>query len=296
MSKNTQLTNYYIKQLGKTPTNILTKPPAPVKRVFPLNIRKLTNEELSRLNLNSKLNLPLNLQYNQFKQFNLTNKIKPIIDLRSRFPPIYDQGSLASCTANALCGLIGYLYKNLLGSRLFLYYNERLLQNNVKFDDGAYLSDGIITLQQNGICPEIFWTYNNNYAKKPPLFCYTMALRHKIYNVYNLTNSLHMMKQYLANGYPFVLGICIYDSFVSNIVAANGFVPMPNTTTENFLGGHAVVCVGYNDTITNNGTTGFWIMRNSWGTSWGDNGYFYMPYAYLLDDSLCSDIWTITRM
>ena len=301
MSKNnnTQLINLYSQQLNKTNhklSPIISKTESIINnRVFPLIIRKLSSEELSKRNLNCKLSLKLSLQSNQFKQFNLTNKLKPVIDFRNNFPQIYDQGALASCTANALCGLIGYTYKYLLGSRLFLYYNERLLENNVKFDDGAYLSDGILTLQQNGICPEIFWKYNNNFAKQPPMSCYNIALKHKIYNVYNIPNSLQIMKQYLSNGYPFVLGICIYESFVSNSVAINGIVSMPNTTTEAFLGGHAVVCVGYNDRMTSNGITGFWIMRNSWGTSWGDNGHFYLPYAYLIDINLCSDIWTITK-
>jgi C1A family cysteine protease len=255
-----------------------------------LNIQKLSNDELTRLNLDQKLSLKLNTKPNKYKQINLTNRIKYKIDLRNQFPPVCDQGALASCTANAFCGLIGYIYNNYIGSRLFLYYNERLLRNNVKFDDGAYLSDGIISLRQNGICPESLWTYNNNFAKRPSMYCYDIALRYKIYKAYNLTNSLYMMKQYLSNGYPFVLGIGLYESFMSKNVALNGIVPMPNTITETYIGGHAVACVGYNN------TTGYWIMRNSWGTSWGDNGYFYLPYAYLLDINLCSDIWTITKI
>ncbi len=293
MSRNSQLINLYVQRLKNQQnylpiiyrSKIITD-----KRAFPLNIRKLSNDELTKLNLDKLLSLKPNIKPNKYKQFNLTNRIKNKIDLRDRFPPICDQGELASCTANALCGLMAYTYNYFIGSRLFLYYNERLLINNVKFDDGAYLSDGIITLKQNGICPESLWTYNNHFSKRPPTYCYDIALRHKIYKVYNLTNSLQMMKQYLSNGYPFVLGIGLYKSFMSKNVAFNGIVPMPNTITETFMGGHAVVCVGYNN------TTGYWIMRNSWGTSWGDNGYFYLPYAYLLDINLCSDIWTFTKL
>jgi C1A family cysteine protease len=293
VNQNKKLINYYFeKNSTKTKKPVLNTQ----NRVFPLIIRKLSEEELNRLNLNNKLNLSKNLKLNIPFYLNSNNRLKSIIDYRNRFPPIYDQGQLASCTANALCALIAYVHKGLFGSRLFLYYNERVLDNSVKFDNGAYLSDGIITLQQNGICLETFWPYTNNFSKKPSQICYTLALRNKIYNVYNIINTLPIMKLFLTNGYPFVLGIAIYESFVTASVAANGIVPMPNIEKETFLGGHAIVCIGYNDNMTYNGTTGYWIMRNSWGISWGDKGYFYLPYAYLTNDNLSSDLWTIGKM
>jgi len=98
------------------------------------------------------------------------------------------------------------------------------------------------------------------------------------------------MKTSLNSGAPFVVGIAVYASFESANVAATGYVPMPDVNNEQFLGGHAIVCVGYNDAKQ------VWIMRNSWGNSWGANGYFYLPYAYLLDSNLSSDLWNITKM
>jgi C1A family cysteine protease len=299
MNKNNQLINYYQIKYSSKSKKTVNNSPFVNDKVFPLIIRKLTEEERVQLDLNTKLNLPqklkINLPYNL--RFNLKiNKLKTIVDLRSRFPPIYDQGQIGSCTANALCGLIGYVHPGLFGSRLFLYYNERVLDNSVKYDCGAYLSDGIITLKQNGICLETLWPYTNHFSKKPSIICYIMALYSKIYNVYNISNTLESMKLFLTNGYPFVVGIVIYESFVTNMVATTGIVPMPNTNTEKFYGGHAIVCVGYNDTMTSNGTTGFWIMRNSWGKMWGDKGYFYLPYAYLTDDNLSSDLWTIGKI
>jgi hypothetical protein len=98
------------------------------------------------------------------------------------------------------------------------------------------------------------------------------------------------MKNSLASGYAFVVGISIYDSFESQKVAKTGVVPMPNFKTENCLGGHAVLVVGYSDKEQH------WIVRNSWGSTWGDKGYFYLPYIYLLDAKLSSDLWNITRI
>jgi C1A family cysteine protease len=93
----------------------------------------------------------------------------------------------------------------------------------------------------------------------------------------------------LISNEPFVVGILIFSSFETLIVAKTGYVPMPKYN-DTVLGGHAVVCVGYDDIKK------VWIMRNSWGTSWGDKGYFYLPYAYLTNDNLSSDLWTIGKM
>jgi len=210
-------------------------------------------------------------------------------------PPVFDQGDLGSCTANALCGVIGHdINQNgqyFIGSRLFLYYNERRMEHDIPDDAGADLSDGVIVLEKYGICPETEWQYDiTKFANAPPANCYRDALVHKALTVKNIQQDAFSMKQSLMNNAPFVVGISVYDSFESDAVAASGNVPMPNVTTEKCLGGHAIVCVGYDDTKQ------VWIMRNSWGNGWGDKGYFYLPYMYLLDSSLSSDLWNITRM
>jgi C1A family cysteine protease len=162
------------------------------------------------------------------------------------------------------------------------------MENNISEDSGATLTDGIRSLQTNGICQEIDWPYDiNKYSEQPPLNCYIEALKHKALQVRNITNDLTIMKTALASGYPFVVGIYIFESFESNDVASTGLVPMPDLSNEQCLGGHAVVCCGYDDPKKQ------WIMRNSWGESWGDKGYFYLPYTYLLDSSLSSDLWNI---
>jgi len=182
----------------------------------------------------------------------------------------------------------------MIGSRLFLYYNERDTDVNTTIDtdtdNGAYLSDGIISLQKHGICQELDWPYIiEKFDDKPNDDCYKYASKHTVTQVENINNDIFQMKNNLANGNPFVVGIAVYSSFESVKVAKTGMVPMP-TVKDTLLGGHAIVCVGYDDSKQ------VWIMRNSWGTSWGDKGYFYLPYLYLLDSSLSSDLWCIKKM
>jgi C1A family cysteine protease len=241
-----------------------------------------------------KVNHPYNLIVDRIHHTKLDilelpklKNLPKVVDLRHKFQVVYDQGELGSCTANALCGLMGYDDTTLYGSRLFVYYNERKLENDISQDAGASLSDGVKTLQKYGVCQETEWPYDiTKFATAPPQQCYTDALQHKALRVKNIHNDVTSMKTALAQGYPFVVGIVVYQSFESNTVVQTGMVPMPSSHDQE-LGGHAVVCVGYDDERK------LWIMRNSWGTEWGDAGYFYLPYLYLLDSSLASDLWNI---
>jgi len=245
----------------------------PINRVYNVSITRLPREQLNIKYITVKPTIPIG------------------IDLRSKFPPVFDQGNLGSCTANALCGIVAYDNPKLIGSRLFLYYNERKLENDIPDDSGALLSDGVKCLLTYGICSEKEWSYNiSKFAVKPPQSCYNNALKHKAITVEHINNNLTCMKNALVAKCPFVVAILVYESFETITVTRTGIVPMPNTVTEKLLGGHAIVCVGYDDTKQ------YWIMRNSWGSSWGDNGYFYLPYAYLLDSKLTSDLWTICKI
>ena len=211
-------------------------------------------------------------------------------DLRQKLPACYDQGALGSCTANALVAAFQNLRAEFYGSRLFLYYNERLLEGSIPYDAGATLYDGVASLIKHGVCSESDWPYIiSKFAVQPPSQCYTNALLNRVITAANVPQNLYSMKASINAGYPFVIGFAVFASFESPQVSATGMVPMPSLS-ERFLGGHAVLVVGYND------ATQRWIVRNSWGTGWGDRGYFYVPYAYFLNPILSSDIWNISSV
>lgn len=220
-------------------------------------------------------------------------KLPASMDLRSQCPPVYDQGQLGSCTGNALAGAYEFdrikeKKKDFMPSRLFIYYNERVIEHSVSSDAGAQIRDGIKTLNKQGVCPEKEWPYDiSKFADKPPAKCYTDAKKNEIQSYQRLDNTnLTALKSCISEGYPFVFGFTVYESFMSAAVAKNGKMPMPKTG-EKVVGGHAVMAVGYND------AKGVVIVRNSWATTWGDKGYFYMPYAYITSNNLCDDFWTI---
>lgn len=198
---------------------------------------------------------------------------------------------MGSCTANALVGILEYLEKIheipfIDLSRLFVYYNERVIGNSVNEDSGAMLRDGIKTLVRQGVCPEKSWPYRiARFAVKPPASCYREALNYQVLS-YQRILSLNEMRACLAEGFPFVFGFSVYESFESEQVARTGIMPMPEFN-ERLLGGHAVMAVGYCDSKKR------FIVRNSWGTGWGIRGYFTMPYAYLANRYLSDDFWTV---
>ena len=219
--------------------------------------------------------------------------LPPVVDLRANCSPVEDQGQFGSCTANALVGALEFLelkdkvrFSNL--SRLFLYYNERSIEGSVGSDSGAMLRDGIKTLAKQGVCSETNWPYDiSGFTKKPPKGCYQEAEKHQILS-YARLEAVDEMRATLAEGFPFVFGFSVYESFESAQVAKNGIVNLPETG-ERQLGGHAVLAVGYDDASKR------FTVRNSWGTGWGMKGYFTIPYAYLQNRSLSDDFWTIRR-
>jgi len=226
-----------------------------------------------------------------FKTTAVVSKLPASIDLRNKLPPCYNQGNLGSCTANALVAAYQFLKPEFMGSRLFQYYNERVIEHDVPYDNGATITDTIKAAQTYGLCPETEWPYNiNQFAVKPSTKCYTDAANHKVLKAYNVQQTLASMKGFLNAGFPFLVGILVYSSFETTKVNSTGMVPMPPVNKYDYiLGGHCVLVCGYNDNL--NG--GMWIVRNSWGTSWGDHGYFYLPYAYLTNPKLCSDNWCV---
>jgi C1A family cysteine protease len=219
-----------------------------------------------------------------------------LVDLRSKCPPVYDQGQLGSCTGNSIAGGIQFeeikqkLPNKTTPSRLFIYYNERVIEGTVSHDSGAQIRDGMKSVATTGYCFETTWPYDiAKFTVQPPPACYAEAKLHVVKQYMRLGQNLAQMKGCLAAGFPFVFGFTVYDSFESPAVAKTGIVPMPGPG-ESVLGGHAVLCVGYDDSKQ------LFIVRNSWGSGWGQAGYFEIPYAYLMDHSLSSDFWTIRML
>jgi len=224
------------------------------------------------------------------------------VDLRPQCPPVYDQGQIGSCTANAIAAAHEFdQMKQKLGtpspftpSRLFIYYNERSIEGTTGSDSGAQIRDGMKSLAQQGVCREDpTWPYdadpfppNNKLTQQPPQAAYTEAANYVAVQYQRLPQVLTQMKGCLASGYPFVFGFTVYQSFESQQVAQTGVAPMPQSG-EQVLGGHAVMAVGYDDSQQR------FIVRNSWGTGWGMQGYFTMPYLYATDAQLASDFWTV---
>jgi C1A family cysteine protease len=230
------------------------------------------------------------LMYSAIKPplLSLPNKV----DLRSKCSPVENQGNLGSCTANALAGAVEFLELKdgvppLDLSRLFIYYNERVIEGTVKEDSGAFLRDGIKSLAKQGVCPEREWSYRiSDFRKKPTASCYKDAKKHQITSYYRIS-TLNEMWTCLADRFPFVFGFTVYDAFESSAVAKSGVLNMPGPN-ERVIGGHAVMAVGYDNTQER------FIIRNSWDTDWGMKGYFTMPYGYLDPaNNLADDFWTV---
>jgi C1A family cysteine protease len=219
--------------------------------------------------------------------------LPPKMDLTPQCPPVYDQGQLGSCTANSIGAAVEFeqmkqkLSEIFIPSRLFIYYNERAMEGTVDSDSGAQIRDGIKSVAKQGVCPETEWPYNiAKFKTKPPKNCYTDALKHRVVLYQRVTPVLNQLRGCLASGYPFVFGFTVYESFESPAVAKSGHAPMPKPS-EQSIGGHAVMCAGYDDSKQ------WFIVRNSWGPNWGMKGYFTLPYAYVTDAQLASDFWTI---
>jgi len=224
--------------------------------------------------------------------YQLTNTAQSnVVDLRQYCSSIEDQGNLGSCTGNAIAGAIELLHKRqnrtLDISRLFIYYYERMFIGTVNYDSGAYIRDGIKACYTYGAPTENLWPYNiSKFKMQPHKTAIVDALKRKVTS-YQRAIDFNQVIDSITSGYPVTIGFNVYSSFDSPTVAKTGIMPYPNVNKERLLGGHAVLLVGYNK---DNNT---FIARNSWGTRWGDKGYFYMPFQVIQNNRMSSDFWVI---
>ena len=237
-------------------------------------------------------------------------RIATSADLRQWCPPIEDQGNLGSCTAHAGVGLVEYYEKKAFGryldaSRLFLYKVTRNLLHWTG-DTGAFLRSTMGGLVLFGVPPEEYWPYKiSDFDKEPPAFCYAFAQSYQAIKYFRHDPPgtaqdvlLERIKAYLSAGHPSMFGFTVYSSIAQ--ADSTGKIPYP-CKGERIEGGHAIAAVGYDDKmkIKNTGscgveTTGALLIRNSWGTGWGDGGYGWLPYEYVLK-GLAEDFWSILK-
>lgn len=221
---------------------------------------------------------------------------KNYVDLRSMFPPIEQQKDLASCVGHALGAILEYLYFYCTGStiqfsRLFIYYNARILEDEVsnrdaaRYDAGADVQFALVGLMKYGCCEEQLWPFYPEFINsRPSNQAYIGAKKYEVTELRQLSNDLQQLRECLDEGYPFIMAIRVYRSFDKN---RGDIIPMPKLRELASKYRHAVVCVGYIHSKR------IFIIRNSYGTSWGDNGYGYLPYSFVADKYLCKDMWAI---
>ena len=228
-------------------------------------------------------------------------------DLRPFCPPIYDQGRMGACTANAASGLLGYFLRRAMGkdtaaSRMFIYKCTRDLMM-AKGDSGAFIRTTMGSLALFGAPPEKYWDYDENALDlAPPAFCYAYAQNYQAMSYFRLDeksagipsmnkgDALLGIKDALAQGLPVMFGFTVFESIKT---ANDGKIPYPERG-EAQLGGHAVLCVGYDDELTIGKSKGAFLIRNSWGEAWGEKGYGWLPYDYLMA-GYAQDWWCLVK-
>jgi C1A family cysteine protease len=233
------------------------------------------------------------------------------VDLREWCSPIEDQGALGSCTAHAGVGVIEYYERKSFGrhidaSRLFLYKVTRNLMK-MKGDTGAYLRTTMGAMVLFGVPPEEYWPYREDekeFDKEPPAFCYAFAQNYQTVKYFRhdppgakTDEVLGKVKAYLMKGHPAMFGFTVYNSIEQ--AGSTGKIPFPSPK-EKIEGGHAIAAVGYDDKMKiknkyeKTETTGALLIRNSWGKEWGEGGYGWLPYEYVLK-GLAEDFWSVLK-
>lgn len=223
-----------------------------------------------------------------------SRKLPTSFSLKNNMPPVLDQGNLGSCVSNAVCNALGFLNVKIkkpigLKSRIFNYYNTRVLEGTVNSDSGCQIRDAIKASNKTGNCYETTWPYNVlNFKLKPPSNAYTEASAHKL-TLYQRVNQDRMyIKSCLLEGFPVIIGFTCFNTLYNPSVERTGDILLP-TRKDYIIGGHCVLVTGYND------STQRFEIQNSWGENWGNQGYGTIPYVYLENPAYAGDFWRVEK-
>jgi len=226
----------------------------------------------------------------------VVRRLPAVVDLRRHCPPVYDQLHLNSCSANAIAAALRFdelkegCPEAPSPSRLFIYYNERVLAGVVGTNSPVALRDGYRTVAKLGTCPEAMWPYQVRRFRRPPTPpCYRAAHRYHAIAYYRIRRSRSHLRACIAEGYPFVMALAVHKSAMGREARRTGVLPVP-TRRDRLVGGHAILAVGYDHARR------LMIFRNSWGTGWGDHGYGFLPYTFIASSALTWDFWTMRRV
>ena len=255
-----------------------TLPPTtinPIKRVFNITPSPPDSRDY-------KVEFPVELRtvLNPYtKEISTNAKVAPTIySLSSYFTYVFDQGSLGSCTANAACQYYGFLLRKTSTpfSRLMQYWNTRNAENHIQYDSGATVRTTVSVLCKNGICEEINWPYIiKNFKIQPPAtVCSKIISPPQTLRYISLSMTPSQWESALLAGQPIIFGMYVFSNFSNSQTAKTGIISYP-TPSEKLLGGHCMLCTGYNQSSRQ------FEFLNSWGSKWGKNGYGYFPYSYL---------------
>jgi C1A family cysteine protease len=218
-------------------------------------------------------------------------KLPQVVDLRNLMPPMWDQGAIGSCVGHGVAAA-HYVAQKRSGtkhlmkpSRLFVYYNGRVLDGTVNQDAGTFIRSAMKAVAKQGVADELLWKYVERlWAKKPSPLAYTNAKIHQAVNYNRIDNTnAYAIKAALADCLPVVFGATLYEDFYDLV---NNTVPLPDST-KNTIGGHCMLIVGYSE------ERAAFLVRNSWGRGWGDDGYHWMPFTYITSRLLCDDFWVL---
>lgn len=225
-------------------------------------------------------------KYSEFQQ--ISDVVS--VDLRKKMPGVYNQLNIGSSVANAVASAYEFLQIDLdenhifIPSRLFIYYNTRLIENSTEYDAGAQIRNTIKSLNIYGICSETQWCYDSRLLTVcPDERCYSQISPIKYHR---LNQTIDTLKACLSKGLPFIFGFSVYDNF-DLLTPLNSVLDRPGENNL-YRGGHCCLCVGFDDTKK------MFIIRNSFGIKWCDKGHFNMSYSYITDPDLCRDFWVIS--